>query len=165
MKIFTATVCFLLKDNQVNLAVKTRKIGKDRWNGYGGGTDDEDKDLVTTAVRELWEESEVWVAPESLRKMAILEFHNSPGEAGEFMAKVHIYVTHEWTGEPKPTKEMATPTWFPINDLPLDTMMPADREWLPRVLAGEKLLVWATYGPEQKYLIGEVIMKEVDNFE
>jgi len=51
---------------------------------------------------------------------------------------------------------------FDINNLPLDQMMPADREFFPLILNGKKIIAHATYGPYQKELIGEVVIQEVE---
>jgi len=35
-----AVVCYLVREDEILLAFKTVKIGKDCWNGYGGGIEE-----------------------------------------------------------------------------------------------------------------------------
>lgn len=108
-----ATLCFLVKDNQVLLAMKKRGFAEGKWNGIGGKINDTDKDIEATAVRETFEE--IGVTPKSLQQMATLKsyFLDKP----EWGQKVAIYVIKEWEGEPKESEEMA-PKWFDINEIP-----------------------------------------------
>ena len=57
---------------------------------------------------------------------------------------------------------MVTPTFFDIDDLPYDKMMPADKEFMPLILKGKKLLVKSYYTPFQKELKRKVEIREVD---
>lgn len=154
-----ATVCFLIKDDKVLLAMKADKIGKGCWNGYGGGIDG-DESPEQSIVRELKEESCVDVFAEFLEKVAIVDAHNTKSDGTKFVCRVHIYLARKWSGEPVETTEMLTPTWFEIDNLP-SKMMLADKVWIPRVLAGEKVLVEAHYGPHQETLLSDVVVKQV----
>jgi 8-oxo-dGTP diphosphatase len=159
--LFTATVCFPLRGEEVLLARKTRKIGAGCWNGYGGGPESGES-LLQAAVRELFEESGLRALPEDLEKVAIMDFHNTKTDGKVFVTRVHFYMVKKWEGVPVSTEEMTDPTWFQKNDLPLFEMMPADRIWLPPVFAGKKTIGSAHYGPFQKELIGEVVCTEVE---
>lgn len=157
-----AVLVFLLKDDEVLLAIKTRNIGMGRRNGYGGGIE-EGESPEEAVVRELEKESGgVIVFEKDLEKAAIVDFENITSDGKTFVCRVHIFLAREWNGEPKETEEMADPRWFKINQLP--RMMPADRFWLPMVLAGKKIFGKAKYGPRQKVLIGRVKTKEIGNF-
>lgn len=158
-----ATVCFLVKDNKVLLAMKADKIGKGCWNGYGGGIDNGESPRQS-AIRELEEESGVVTSAEFMEKVAIVDAHNTKSDGETFVCKVHYYLVKVWLGEPQETKEMLTPTWFDINNLPYDQMMLADKVWLPWVLMGKKIRAEAHYGPFQKTLLREVVVWQVDGF-
>ena len=160
--LLNATLCFLVKNDKVLLGFKTQKIGKDCWNGYGGGINDREIPKLA-ALRELREEASIVALPESLEKMAIVDFHNTKSDGENFVCRVHVYLASRWTGEPQTTDEMATPTWFDINNLP-DKMMPADKQWLPIVLSGKKIMATAKLGPFQKTLLGEVKIRQVNSF-
>ena len=160
--LLNATLCFLVRGDKVLLGFKARKIGKDYWNGYGGGIEDGETPRQA-ALRELKEEAGIITSPELLEKMAIVDFHNIKSDGSNFTCRVHVYLTSQWTGEPQATKEMTNPTWFNIKCLP-DKMMPADKQWLPVILSGEKIIATAKLGPFQKTLLGEVELHQVDSF-
>jgi hypothetical protein len=63
------------------------------------------------------------------------------------------------------TDEMENPEWYPIEAIPLNRLMLADPFWLPRMLSGEKGVVWTEYGPRQETLIGDVVFELVDVLE
>ncbi len=163
-KLLEATLGFLIKEGKIWLAIKTRNIGKDRWNGYGGGVEPEDKNLVGCLQRETKTESTVEINESSAEKVAIIDFHNTMSNGETFICKVHIYLVRDWHGIPQATEEMATPTNFEISKLPLDNMMPADKEWLPMILEGKKLIAEYYYGPFQKELTKERKIKFVSSF-
>ncbi len=155
-----ATVCFPVRENEILLAKKTRKIGAGCWNGYGGGPD-EGESLRDAAVRELFEECGLVASPDDLLKIAIMEFHNTKTDGSVFVARVHFYTLSVWSGNYRATEEMSDPTWFSKDNLPLDQMMPADRVFVPVALSGKKITGSAHYGPYQKELRGEVLFAEV----
>ncbi len=158
-----AVLCYLIDGEKVLLAFKTAKIGKDRWNGYGGGIEEGETPRVA-AVRELEEESGLVALPEDLLKVAIVDFHNTTTEGKNFICRVHVYTTSRWSGVLKEDKTMIRPTWFEKDNLPLEKMMPADRFWLPLILSGKKIKAEAHYGPFQKELLQPVTIEEVTSF-
>ena len=143
-----ATLVFLLRGKEVLLAIKTDKIGAGKWNGYGGGPE-AGETILDAAVRELEEESGLKVKPENLEKKAIVNFHNTKINGEQFTCRVHVFITREWEGEIKETKEMIRPTWFPIDQLPLEELMPADPDWLPFIFTEDKIEADAFYGMKQ----------------
>lgn len=158
-----ATVCFLYREGKILLALKTNKIGKGKRNGYGGGVEDES--VLDCAVRELKEETGGVVAsPDDLEQIAIVHFHNTKSDGKTFVCKVHFFLVHKWEGEVKETEEMIDPKWFSINDLPLDEMMPADKEWLPVALSGKKIIAKASLGPFQEKFLGDIEIIYVESF-
>ncbi|OHA79889.1 MAG: hypothetical protein A2675_01460 [Candidatus Yonathbacteria bacterium RIFCSPHIGHO2_01_FULL_51_10] len=160
--LFNATVCYPVRDGKVLLAFKTCKIGANCWNGYGGGIE-QGETVAEAALRELREESGLVAREEHLEKIAVVDFHNTKSDGSTFIVKVHFFTVSQWTGEPKETREMITPTWFEIEDLPIDTMMLADAQFVPVALKGKKVIAEAHYGPYQKELIGDVLIQEVEN--
>jgi 8-oxo-dGTP pyrophosphatase MutT (NUDIX family) len=161
--LLNATLCFPIKDGKVLLGLKAKKIGQGRWNGYGGGIDGEETP-EQSILRELAEEAKITASADSLEKVAIVDFHNTNSDGFAFTCRVHVYFVSQWEGEPQETEEMLKPTWFKKDSLPLDGMMPADREWLPVVLTGKKIIAEAYYAPFQKILLGKVRLHYVDSF-
>ena len=131
-----ATILFCIRDGQVLLAKKTKKVGSGKWNGYGGKVED-GENIEDATVREMKEESGgVLVAKEDLEKVAIVKF--SFGGVPAF--ECFVYVTHKWQGKPKETTEMVLPTWHHISNMPFSEMMPADKDWITLVLVeGKKI--------------------------
>lgn len=158
-----ATLCFLVKEGKVLLAMKADKIGKGCWNGYGGGINNGESPNQS-AIRELEEEADVVASVEDMERVAIVDFHNTKSDGRQFVCRVHVYLVRKWSGEPQETEEMLTPTWFEIDNLPFNQMMPADRVWLPYVLNGKKIMAKAHLGPFQKALLREVVVNQVNEF-
>lgn len=161
--LLNATLCFPVKEGKVLLGLKTKRIGQGCWNGYGGGIDDGESP-EQSILRELAEEAEVKALSSALEKVAIIDFHNTKTDGTVFVCKVHVFLLHDWEGDFRPTDEIDRPTWFNRQELPFDTMMPADRQWLPLVLAGKKITGEASYGPWQKTLLTEMKIQPVDSF-
>jgi ADP-ribose pyrophosphatase YjhB (NUDIX family) len=155
--LLNAVIVYLVRGDEVLLAMKTKKIGAGCWNGYGGGIEAGESE-VDAVIRELREESGAVTQPEYLEKIAVVDFHNTKTDGTKFMCRCHVFIIKEWTGEIKATDEMLTPTWFKINNLPLEQMMPADRYWLLPALLGKKIIAKAEYGPFQKELLSDVIV-------
>ena len=161
--LLNAVLCLPVKEDKILLGLKMKKIGKGCWNGYGGGIDDEETP-EQSIMRELEEEAKVKAFPNALEKVAIIDSRNNKTDGSVFVCRVHIYLLHQWEGDFQPTDEMAKPTWFKKKELPLDEMMPADREWLPIVLAGKKIIGEVEYWPFQKTLLKKVELQYVDSF-
>ncbi len=128
-----ATLCFLIKENEILLAKKKRGFGKRKWNGVGGKPKQREK-IEKALVRETQEE--IKVIPTSYYKVAILNFlypYNPDSNQ-----QVHVFLAEKWNGEPIETKEMK-PKWFKKDQIPFDSMWPDDRHWLPIVLMGQKI--------------------------
>ncbi len=133
-KEITATLLFLLKDDQVLLAMKKRGFGVGRYNGVGGKPEP-DESIEQTLVRETQEE--IGVTPTEFDKVAVLTFDELfKGEPA--IMRIHVYTATKWEGTPIETEEMK-PKWFSKDQLPYDTMWPSDLIWLPRIVKGEKL--------------------------
>lgn len=130
-----ANVCFLLKDDQILLAMKKRGFGVGKWNGVGGKVK-EGESVEECMVREAKEEIGVEIAPGDLEKIAENEFHFPDKEDWDLL--VHCYIARRWKGEPVESEEMR-PQWFPTDKIPLEEMWSDDKFWLERALAGEKI--------------------------
>jgi len=128
-----ATVCFLVKDKQVLLAMKKRGFGVGKYNGVGGKKHPGET-IEQTAIRETFEE--IGVTPKNLNHVATINF--SFPHKPEWGQQVFVYLSDSWVGEPAESEEMA-PQWFAFDKIPYDQMWVDDQYWLPQVLAGTKL--------------------------
>lgn len=130
-----ATLCFLVKENEILLARKKRGFGRWKWNGVGGKSK-EREEIKRTFIREMKEE--IRVTPLSYQEVAILNFfypHKSNSNQ-----EVHVFLVTKWKGEPTETEEVK-PKWFEkdVHRIPFKSMWPDDRHWLPIVLMGQKI--------------------------
>jgi len=140
-----ATVCFLLREEEVLLARKKRKDGAGWWNGYGGDVE-RGETAVAAAAREVREECGVFVAESDLEQRA----HVRTYQAGVPHFELLIFLARSWSGRPSETEEMGPPRSFGYNELPFDEMFPDNRMWLSRVLIGEKLEADVYLSPDGK---------------
>ena len=145
-----ATLLFLLKDNQILLAMKKRGFGVNRWNGYGG-KQKENETITETAIRETQEE--IGVTPKNITQVAILSFYFK--NKSEWNQQVLVFTTHEWKGEPSESEEMS-PKWFDIKNIPYESMWPDDPFWLPLVLKGIQIQAKFTFGDNDTILKKEI---------
>ena len=129
------TLCFLLRDDRVLLAMKKRGFGTGKWNGVGGKVA-EGEDVAAAAVREIKEEIGVAVALEDLERVGILDFDFS--DEHEWAQTCTVFIARRWEGEPAESEEMR-PQWYGKGALPYDDMWVDDPHWLPLVLAGKKV--------------------------
>ena len=128
------TVLFLIRHDQVLLAMKKRGFGEGRWNGVGGKL--EPGETVEQAlVRECQEE--IGVTPRQFTKAAEIIFDEQHKGVREKL-QVHVYVGTAWDGEPIETDEMR-PQWFALADIPYTDMWADDPYWLPLILQGKRL--------------------------
>lgn len=131
-KLNIATLVFPVKDDQVLLGIKVRKIGAGCWNGWGGAQ--EERETVRQAARREFEKESGLIAEiEDLEYVGKVTFNNLKNGIS-FKVLVHVFILRKWQGELKPRlAEMKDPRFWSIKSLPFDQMMPSDRDWLPFV--------------------------------
>ena len=129
------TLCFLVKENKVLLAMKKRGFGAGKWNGVGGKVSD-NEDIKDATVREANEEIGVSINKEDLKSHGSIKF--SFDGKPDWNQEDHIFVTEKWEGEPVESEEMK-PQWYDNDKLPFESMWLDDPHWMPKVLAGKKV--------------------------
>lgn len=130
------TLCFLVKENKVLLAMKKRGFGAGKWNGVGGKVA-EGESIEDAAARETNEEIGVMINACDLRHHGSIKFSFDGGNP-DWAQEVHIFITDKWKGEPAESEEMK-PQWYAHHELPFESMWIDDQHWLPKVLAGQKI--------------------------
>lgn len=131
----TTLVFPLRADGAVLLGRKRRGFGADKWNGFGGKIRPGET-LAECAVRELKEETGLTAATKDLEWHGELQFRFEGNSDQDHPAR--IYLVHRFDGEPHLTEEM-DPHWFAPDEIPYAAMWAADREWIPRILSGERI--------------------------
>lgn len=144
-----ANLCFLLKGNQVLLAMKKRGFGVGKWNGVGGKKK-EDETIEESLIREVKEEIGVDIDINDLFNHGDLEFifEGKP----DWDQTVTVFSTKRWQGEPVESEEMK-PQWFDSDDIPYENMWKDDPHWLPLVLEGKKFSGKFTFSEEGNEII------------
>ena len=151
------TLLFLVRDDEVLLAMKKRGFGEGKWNGIGGKVD-KNETITEALIRESQEE--IGVTPLNYKEQARIifdEYHNQARKQLE----VHTFVCDKWQGVPSESEEMK-PRWFNKNKLPFEKMWADDPYWLPLVLAGKQLKCKFKLSENGKIVSSEVL--EVANF-
>ena len=125
-----ATLCFIVRKDEILLAMKKRGFGKGRWNGVGGKVE-KNEEVPSAVVREAKEE--IGVLPIDIYRVAVLNFYFTHNQ--DWNQQVIVYISDRWDGKPVESEEMK-PKWFKQNNLPYKEMWPDDILWLPHVLNG-----------------------------
>jgi len=133
MEVKTLVFVVDVDHRQVLLGLKKRGFGRGKWNGFGGKLNPGES-TVKAAVREVFEESSLVVALESLVPAGEVVFLTK--DRPEFATRVEVFVAFAWTGTPTESEEMV-PQWFPLDRLPFESMWPADPLWLPLIFEGQ----------------------------
>lgn len=149
------TLLFLVKNNQVLLAMKKRGFGEGKWNGYGGKPKLSEK-ITNTAIRETQEE--IGVIPKNIKQVAVINFYNQ--DKPKWDQQAIVFITKEWKGDPTETDEMK-PQWFNLDEIPFKSMWIDDLFWLPLVLENKKIKASFTFKKDQ--IIKQEI-KEIESF-
>ena len=126
------TLCIVHQGDQVLLGMKKRGFGEGRWNGFGGKVH-EGENIEEAMLRELEEETGLRLT--AFEKRGVLEFQYQNDE--NKIHETHLFCATEFEGEPQESEEMR-PQWFSVNEIPLESMWPDDRYWLPLFLEGKR---------------------------
>jgi len=129
---------------EVLLGFKKAGFGAGKWVGLGGKVEPGES-LAQAAAREVAEESGLVVAPADLAHLATLTFRFPSRPAWDQTADV--FVTGRFSGVAAESAEVA-PRWFATGALPYDRMWDDARYWLPRVLAGRRVVALVTFAAD-----------------
>lgn len=131
-------------ERQVLLGHKKTGLGTGKIVALGGHVE-ECETAAQAAAREVTEESGLQVTAGSLRQAAHITFLFPTCPAWDMT--VEVFTTGSWHGEPAETEEIR-PEWFAVADLPFDRMWDDGRQWVSRVLAGERLRATFSYAAD-----------------
>ena len=119
-----------------------------------GGHVEPGESAAEAAAREVKEESGIRVATGSLAAAAHVTFIFPARPSWDM--DVEIFTAAKWSGEASESGEIR-PEWFPVAALPFDRMWRDAGQWLPRVLAGERLRATFTYAADNETIDAETI--------
>jgi len=155
------TIGIIQQDSGILLGMKQRGFGAGLWNGPGGKFDAEkDKNSEESFRRETLEESALVVG--QIEKVGFIEFEfaDEPGK----ILETHVFRVLDYEGQPQDSEEMRW-QWFSSEEIPFDKMWPADRYWLPIILAGKKIHGYILYSDDKDQEIISQDVQEVDKFQ
>jgi 8-oxo-dGTP pyrophosphatase MutT (NUDIX family) len=146
-------ICYPVVGGRILLGMKKRGFGVGRWNGFGGKLEP-GEDLMAATRRELVEEAGITVVNLDIRGLLLAK-----DEDGSLLRHVQLMVSDRFLGTPQESEEMR-PQWFGLDELPFESMWPNDNVWMPRLLAGERLLVVCCFDQA-----GEMVRIDVSSWE
>ena len=153
---------FRNEDKEILLGLKAQgRFGEGRWNGPGGKVKvGEGETIYEGFTREVEEESGLIVKKAEKRGFLVFHFIEDP-----IVHHCHIYEILDYAGQIGDSDEM-TWEWFPakIDRIPLGQMWPADRYWMPYLLAHKKFTGIFFYR-DKDILLGYDELKEVKSFD
>ena len=149
MSPYQVCVCFITRRSeqgvrQVLLGRKKTGLGFGNIVGLGGKIEPGETALEAI-VREIEEESSLVVDPADLTEVGLVKFAFPFRE--NWSQDSTVFVGARWSGEPQESDEVS-PSWYPLDELPLDAMWDDAKHWLPAVLAGERVLGDFTFGED-----------------
>ena len=132
-RLFTLALIHDPPSRRVLLGLKKRGFGAGRWNGFGGKVEPGET-VAAAAARELTEECGLTAPGLERRGRLTFVFDDQPAPW-----EVHVFYGTAWAGALAESDEMA-PRWFDEADIPYADMWADDAHWLPRLLAGERVV-------------------------
>ena len=144
-----ATVCFILRDNEVLLLKKSKGLfGQGKWNAPGGKILP-NEEPEACAVREIFEETRLIV--KNAKEVGLLYFYSNSRRLSPIWT-VHTFLAREFEGVPVAGREGRL-QWFSIDTLPFDQMWEDDQYWYRLALDGTRFEGWFYFSGEFEKLI------------
>ncbi len=140
-----ATLCYLVRGDEVLLIRKKRGLGEGKLVGPGGKIEDGETPHEA-AIREV--EEEIRVSIEEQRKVGEFEFVFGT----ESKMFVHVFRAEEFSGDPAETEE-AKPRWFDVEEMPYDEMWQDDELWMPYLVSGETFAGWFRFDEDGEEML------------
>lgn len=136
--IFPATdlvLGYFIRGNEFLLSFRKRTPWLGKLSGLGGNKEPEDKCLIDTLIREVFDESDARICADDIEKRAEFQIFRE----GKSMILLHVYAMN-YSGQClEESDEMGPHLWFPIKNPPFGMMVPGDKYWFLRFLQGEFL--------------------------
>ncbi len=147
-------VCYLMRRrpdgrDEVLLGRKKKGLGLGKYVAPGGKVEP-GENVPEAMVREVLEEVGLAVAVADLSGRGVLTyiFPHRPA----WSQQSSVFVTRTWTGRERESDELA-PEWFPVDELPLQSMWDDAKHWLPAALAGEPVEATFSFGPDNSSVL------------
>ena len=156
------TLTLVRRPGEVLLGIKTDKIGKGLYNG-AGGVIEQGEDVHAATMRELKEETGLVVQKRHIIPTAIVDCYNRDKDGKpKNLTKVFVSQVFTFSGRRKDSSELVKQTWFPVNKLPYERMLPGDRSWIRLALGRKRFIACVYYGQGMKILERETAISPLD---
>ncbi|CAN5191435.1 hypothetical protein BH09PAT1_BH09PAT1_6760 [soil metagenome] len=135
-----AILCFLIRDDEILLAESNYRPDKKTWNGITGFVTDTKKlDYDTSKI--LFDAIKVRTYASDLKKVGVMHLYTISDEHIQEKALTQsIFICKKWQGEPRFAGNFR-PRWYTFDTIPYDDMFEDTKEWLPKIIDGEKLII------------------------
>jgi 8-oxo-dGTP diphosphatase len=147
-------VCYLMRRrsdgrDEVLLGRKKKGLGLGKYVAPGGKVEPGEA-ILDAMAREVLEEVGLAVAVSDLMPRGLLTylFPHRPA----WTQQSSVFVTRTWSGSERESDEL-TPEWFPVDELPLESMWDDAKHWLPAALAGERIDATFSFGPDNSSVV------------
>lgn len=143
-----ATLVLLFNDkNQILLGMKKRGFWAGKRNGFGGKPHGSET-AKEAALRELEEESGIYLEPEQIRQLGLLHFFFD--WKPEWNKDCYVFKGH-YAGDFHETEEML-PQWRDIDQIPYDKMRDADKIWIQNIINNQTFEMEFTFDENTKLI-------------
>ena len=142
---------------------KRKRVGYGLWVPPGGGTESFDKSQKHAAQRELLEETGLLFPLSSFRKVGILKGFLDDTGRPTWLVHLYLVMTKGLNIPIIPGEGLTKARWFPASKLPFDRMLAGDKDWIPKIIVGDKLIV-SVYSTGETNAIKTWRIKRVKSF-
>ena len=138
---------------------KRKKVGSGKWVPPGGGTELTDKSQKHAAQREILQETGLFFPLSGFKKVGTLKGYLDRSSAPLWLVHLYMVIADKQASQSTfvPNEEYVDMRWFPLSDLPFADMLPGDRDWIPRLIQGEKLSVKLFFEGQARDLVSKEI--------
>lgn len=125
------------RTKSVLLIEKKRGMGLGKISFPGGKVEETDSDVMNATRRELFEET--GIRAQSLICVGNLEFRFPEKSKRSWNNDCSVFVCLEFSGILRDENDETRPFWELISQINYDRFWGADKDWVPHVLAGNKV--------------------------
>lgn len=160
-----AVLIFVIHKDQVLLAESDYRPNKITWYGISGFVKKGERPNMAT-MRTLYEAVKLQVYPGDIEQAGVLHLYTigSNGVKKETTA-ITIFLIEKFQGQPQMTSGFR-PRWFDLDKIPYDKMFEDTKDWLGKILDGEKLVIEVSSRKNEKTNdldVEEVIITNIIN--
>ncbi len=135
----TVIIVFIIDGDKVLLG--TKKTRKYPWRGYGGNLTNDSNGNMKMSIRESAPDYLPGISfdPKNLKLMGILDSFKPDNDSHipDWATYFYKLEKEHCIGTIQPTTEMNNPTWWDIDNLPYDQMVPCYKDFLRDMLIGK----------------------------